>query len=173
MADQTADDNALDNGEDLVPRKKWSGKRLTLFIFLPLLVFCGGLAVVMLFGLPGGDGGADAAAEAETEAADPMALAYYDLPEMLVNLNTGGNRTSFLKLKVSLELANQDDIPQLEKVMPRIIDQFQVYLRELRTEDLNGSEGIYRLREELLTRVNVAARPVKVRDVLFREMLVQ
>jgi flagellar FliL protein len=57
--------------------------------------------------------------------------------------------------------------------MPRIIDNFQVYLRELRLDDLRGSAGIYRLREELLMRVNTAAQPVHVKDVLFREMLVQ
>jgi len=57
--------------------------------------------------------------------------------------------------------------------MPRIIDNFQVYLRELRLEDLRGSAGMYRLREELLTRVVAAAQPVRVKDVLFKEMLIQ
>ena len=56
---------------------------------------------------------------------------------------------------------------------PRIIDHFQVYLRELRVEDLRGSAGIYRLREELLARVNAAVKPTKVENVLFREVLVQ
>jgi len=78
-----------------------------------------------------------------------------------------------LKLSVSLELDDPLIVPDVEKVKPRIIDRFQVYLRELRVEDLRGSGGIYRLREELLARVNSAAAPVKVRDVLFKEMLVQ
>ena len=64
-------------------------------------------------------------------------------------------------------------MPRLAAVMPRIIDNFQVYLRELRVEDLRGSGGIYRLREELLARVNAASAPVRVKDVLFKEMLVQ
>jgi flagellar FliL protein len=58
-------------------------------------------------------------------------------------------------------------------VAPRVIDQFQTYLREMRVEDLRGSAGIYRLRQELLYRVNIAADPVKVKDVLFQEMLIQ
>ena len=66
-----------------------------------------------------------------------------------------------------------DGVPRLQAVMPRIVDNFQVYLRELRVEDLRGSGGIYRLREELLARVNAAAAPIKVVDVLFKEMLVQ
>jgi flagellar FliL protein len=98
---------------------------------------------------------------------------YYDLPDLLVNLNTTGRKPSFLKLSVSLELERAQDLPRLQAVMPRIIDNFQVYLRELRVEDLRGSSGIYRLREELLTRVNAATAPAKVVDVLFKEMLVQ
>ncbi|MFX9073467.1 flagellar basal body-associated FliL family protein, partial [Acinetobacter baumannii] len=60
-----------------------------------------------------------------------------------------------------------------QQTLPRIIDNFQVYLRELRLDDLKGSAGMYRLREELLLRVNMAAQPVKIKDVLFKEMLVQ
>jgi len=78
-----------------------------------------------------------------------------------------------LKIRVSLELSNADDIPRIQSVMPRIMDNFQVYLRELRIEDLKGSVGMYRLREELLARVNAAVAPAKVRDVLFKEMLIQ
>ena len=43
----------------------------------------------------------------------------------------------------------------------------------VQNEDLRGSAGMYRLREELLMRVTEAAQPVRVHDVLFQEMLVQ
>ena len=92
---------------------------------------------------------------------------------MLVNLSTSGRSTSFLKIVVSLELASEEDKQTLESALPRIIDNFQVYLRELRVEDLRGSAGLYRLREELLFRVNAAVSPARVTDVLFKEMLVQ
>src|SRR4029077_17291834 len=95
------------------------------------------------------------------------------LPDLLVNLNSTGRKTSFLKISISLDLEEQADTARIQAVMPRIIDNFQVYLRELRVEDLRGSGGIYRLREELLARVNAAASPAKVADVLFKEMLVQ
>jgi len=98
---------------------------------------------------------------------------FYDLPEMLVNINTAGRKRNFLKLRVSLELGNEGDINLVENVLPRIVDNFQVYLRELRLEDLQGAAGMYRLREELLTRVNAAVRPAQVKDVLFKEMIVQ
>ena len=98
---------------------------------------------------------------------------FYDLPELLVNLNSNSRRPSFLKITVSLELENPDDVTRIESVKPRIIDNFQVYLRELRIDDLRGSAGIYRLREELLARVNVSVHPATVKNVLFKEVLVQ
>ncbi|MBZ0325118.1 MAG: flagellar basal body-associated FliL family protein, partial [Alphaproteobacteria bacterium] len=90
-----------------------------------------------------------------------------------VNLNSQSRKPVFLKMSISLELAGESDAARVRQVLPRVIDNFQTYLRELRTEDLQGSAGLYRLREELLVRVNHAAEPAKVRDVLFREMLVQ
>ena len=100
-------------------------------------------------------------------------VVFYNLPDMIVNLNSAGRKSNFLKLSVSLELQQQGDVSKIESVMPRIVDNFQTYLRELRVEDLRGSSGIFRLREELLTRINVAAAPTKVNDILFKEVLVQ
>lgn len=119
--------------------------------------------------------GSEDAAPAEGEGAtvEAGAAVFYDLPEMIVNLNTGGRKSTFLKIRVSLELAKAGDVGHIESVMPRVMDSFQVFLRELRVEDLSGSAGVYRLREELLTRVSTAVAPVVVNDVLFREMLVQ
>lgn len=98
---------------------------------------------------------------------------FFSLGDILVNLSGGGKRPNFLKIKVNLELADPKDLEAIEALKPRIIDNFQIYLRELRVEDLRGSAGLYRLREELLLRVTEAAHPVRIRDVLFQEMLVQ
>ena len=92
---------------------------------------------------------------------------------MIVNLSNDGGQPRLLRLSVQLELANQTDLEIVQSVLPRVKDQFQTYLRELRVEDLRGSKGIYRLQIELLSRVNAAAYPVKVRDVLFDEIIVQ
>ncbi len=99
---------------------------------------------------------------------------YFKVPDLVVNLNnTGRSSPSFLKISILIELVHPEDHPAIEKIMPRIVDNFQVYLRELRLADLRGTSGIDRLREELLLRVGIAARPVQVKDVLFREMLIQ
>ena len=99
---------------------------------------------------------------------------FVDLPEVLVNLsNTGTDRTQYLKVKIVLELPDQIMIAQIQPVMPRVMDAFQTYLRELRPSDLDGSAGLYRLKEELTRRVNASIAPGKINAVLFKEIVVQ
>lgn len=98
---------------------------------------------------------------------------FYEMPEMTVNLSSSGSASRFLRIKVSLELASEADVAALEKVLPRIIDDFQVYLRELRVDDLQGSTGIHRLKEALIMRANQTAHPLEISNVLIKEMLVQ
>jgi len=117
------------------------------------------------------DGAAGAPGKAQVAAEHPT---FVDVPEILVNLATTGEKPAYLKLSVSLELKGGEEAAKaLEPVMPRVVDQFQTYLRELRVEDLSGSAAMFRLKEELLRRVNMALQPVEVRDVLFKEMIVQ
>lgn len=192
MANQDAalnldDDDPLD--EDItagVKRKKLSGKKLVLFVgsgLLALALIVGGAQYFGVFSSDGGSsahggGGSHGGGHGSSESSSPGqsgpgGVVFYDMPEMLVSLNTGSGDSNYLKLRVTLELANGKGAERLEKVMPRIVDKFQVYLRELRLEDLEGSAGLTRLKEELLVRVNAAADPVRVKDVLFKEMLVQ
>jgi len=167
----TDDVDVEGEGEGGAPKRKLSGKKIVLFFVLPLLIVGGSTAALLLSGIFGGSK-EQAAHSAAQPAAAPKAV-FFDLPDMLVNLNATGRRPIFLKMQVSLELTSDGDVPRLQSLSPRIIDTFQVYLRELRVDDLRGSAGIYRLREELLARVNATVRPVRVKDVLFKEMLVQ
>ena len=175
MADEALAENIGDDLEiEAKPKGRGlAGKKLVLFIVLPIVLLIAGSAGLYLSGLldpmfGGGQEGAEQEADAEAPAA-----VFYDLPDMLVNLNSTSRAPAFLRLSVSLELKPGANPAVLEKVMPRIVDNFQVYLRELRVEDLSGSAGLQRLREELLTRVNAAAQSNIVKDVLFKEMLVQ
>lgn len=174
-AEEEGGDADSEDGGEGGPKKKGK-KKLFIIVGLVLLLVFGGVAgayftglldpvVVMIMGEPEVEEGAE-----ETSFTGGV---YYELPELLVNLNTAGRKSSFLKIRISLEIETPGDIPRIEQIMPRIIDNFQVYLRELRIEDLQGAAGMYRLREELLTRVSAAAAPIRVKDVLFREMLVQ
>ena len=99
--------------------------------------------------------------------------AFLAIPPMIVNLNTEDGTPRYLRLTVQLELKNPSEKSEVEAIIPRVIDQFQTYLRELRVRDLKGSAGIYRLQMELLWRVNQASDPVEIKDVLFQEILIQ
>ncbi len=99
--------------------------------------------------------------------------AFLAIPPMIVNLNTEDGTPRFLRLTVQLELADPDEKADVEAVIPKVIDQFQTYLRELRVRDLRGSAGVYRLQMELLWRVNQAVEPAEIKDVLFQEILIQ
>lgn len=107
------------------------------------------------------------------EAAGGASDAFVAIPTMIVNLNSDDGTPRYLRLTVQLELEDGADKPAVEAIIPKVIDQFQTYLRELRVRDLRGSGGIYRLQMELLWRVNQAAAPVEVKDVLFQEILIQ
>ena len=167
-----------DAGFDKVKRRI-SGKKLVLFAGVPVLLLgvLGGLWFTPL-ALPvkRAIGLTPHAATEEAHKAPappPRQLTFMDLPDMIVNLNVGGRQSAYLKLKVALELDDPALVPKLKVLEPRIIDNFQIYLRDLRREDLEGSAGMARLKEELLMRINVAVRPAKVNDVLFNEILVQ
>lgn len=168
--DELEDDDLEEGGGKR--KKRMSGKKIVLFIALPILLVVGGLSTGYFFGAFDSFLGESMDGEEEEEVARGDAF-FFDIPDLLVNLNSTGSRSHYLKVSISLELPDPSDVSQIESVMPRIIDNFQVYLRELRIEDLRGSAGITRLREQLLKRINVAAAPARVSDVLFREMLVQ
>ncbi len=161
------------------PSRKLPIKKILLLV-LPILLLIGAGAGLYFTGVIdavlGKVKGGEHEAEAPVQQTGPKVAGpavFHDIPEMLVNLQSQGRKQSFLKIRVALELESPADIPRVDQVMPRIIDSFQVYLRELRIEDLQGAAGMHLLREELLTRVNASVKPAKVNDVLFKEMLVQ
>ena len=123
----------------------------------------------------GGEGG-DAKGPVDKNAAQiadgPDGVVFYTLPDMVVNMQTADGKPTYLKLKLTLELPGQDAIDVIEPNRPRLQDMFQTFLRELRPEDLAGSQGSYQLRMEILRRVNLVIAPAKINAVLIEEMLI-
>jgi len=172
------DDDAADGGSPETDKSSGGKKKLILLVVLPLLLIVGAAAGAYFTGLADPVvamlGGGKKEAEAPKEKGVTAPPVFYELPEMLVNLSPGqGRRPAHMKIKVRLELSSAVDTPKIEAMLPRIVDAFQVYLRELRVEDLQGAAGMYRLREELMMRVNRVAAPAKINDVLFQDVLVQ
>ena len=161
----------LDTEEEGAKVATGGGRRRLIIIIggavLALLVIGGALYFFL------GIGKADTGAAAAAAAAGAPQTFIFNLPEMTVNLNTGGHGEQFMKLTVALEVANQAMMTEIQPRMAKVVDAFQVYLRELRPSDLQGSAGIYRLKEELLRRVNVAIAPAQVDSILFQEIIVQ
>lgn len=139
-----------------------------------LFIIIGAAAIVVLLGGVGLYLFLSSQSAAPGDEAAPVAAAdtfIFNLPPMIVNLN--GETGSFMKLTVALEVANEEMMTEIQPRLAKVVDAFQVYLRELRKSDLEGSAGIYRLKEELLRRVNVAIYPSQVESILFKELLVQ
>jgi flagellar FliL protein len=150
--------------------EKPSGKRRLILLAIPL-VLAGLLAGLWFSGLlPRWLGLSHAQPQTGQKAQEPI---YIDLPEMVANLNGNPRRPSYVKLVARIEVARPEDADRVRQSMPRLQDLFQTYLREMRPEELRGSAGVYRLREELIARADAAAAPARISDVLFTQMLIQ
>jgi flagellar FliL protein len=151
--------------------KRFLTKKILMIAVPALVLALGGGAGAYFFLLKPHDGDHEKVAEAPPLT--PPEVAFSDVPDILVNIQSSDGTPAYLKLSLSLEMDNELEKTGMTALMPRLVDQFQSYLRELRVEDLRGSEGPLRLKEELLRRVNAAAAPYKVRDVLLKQMIVQ
>src|SRR5450631_129531 len=163
-----ADNEAAEGAEstEAVPAPK--GKlKLIIAVVGMLVIFGGGAATWFLFFRHGGE-------EVHAEAVPVKPPVFLDVPDLMVNLaGLPGERVQYLKAKVVLELKEEKQVEAIKPTMPRITDIFQTYMRELRPVDLNGSAGLFRLKEELARRVNAVVAPSEVSAVLFKEIVVQ
>jgi flagellar protein FliL len=163
MADTEQADGAAEATEVVAPK----GKLKLIIAAVALVLVVGGAATWFFFFRHYGE-------EMHAEAPVVKPPVFVDVPEMLVNLvGAPGERVQYLKVKVVLEVKEEKQLEAIKPTMPRVTDIFQTYLRELRPSDLNGSAGLFRLREELARRVNAAISPSQVNAVLFKEIVVQ
>jgi flagellar FliL protein len=158
-------DSESDEAGGSASKRKPPLKLIMIVVAALVVLGGGGAAAFFMFG---------SHEEKSVEVAKAKPAVFFDLPEVLVNLSTtAGERTQYLKVKVVLELSDAALQAQIQGVMPRVMDTFQTYLRELRPTDLDGSAGLYRLKEELTRRINAAISPSHVNAVLFKEMVIQ
>jgi flagellar FliL protein len=159
--------DAGEGGEAAPAKGGWFSKKL-------IIMVVGGIVAL---GAAGGGYYFFFGHKTETAAAEPVVKPpiFVDMPDVLVNLSSSGGseRTQYLKVKIALELPDEKVQAQIQPVMPRLLDAFQTYLRELRPTDLDGSAGLYRLKEELTRRVDAAIAPSRINAVLFKEIVVQ
>jgi flagellar FliL protein len=162
MADS---EQAEGGGAEIVPAPK-SKLKLIIAAVGGFVIVCGAATWFLFFRGHG--------EEVHAEAPPVKPPVYIDVPEMLVNLvGQPGERVQYLKARIVLEVKEEKQVDAIKPTMPRVTDIFQTYLRELRPADLNGSAGLFRLREELTRRVNTTISPQQVNAVLFKEFVVQ
>jgi flagellar protein FliL len=162
---EAKDETEEAEGEGAQAKRKLPLKLIAIAAAALLVLGGGGIAAYLIFH-----------GKTEEKAAAPAVkpVAFFDLPEVMVNLSgAAGERVQYLKLKIVLELPDQTLGAQIQPVMPRVMDAFQTYLRELRPADLDGSGGLYRMRDELTRRVNTMIAPHRINAVLFKEVVVQ
>jgi len=171
----------IEASEEVQEVKKGGGRKKLLLLAVPVLLVAIGAGLWFGGILPPLLGMGQRTPVAENQESGPRVVTFMDMPEIVTNLNAPGRRAVFVKLRSKLELARPEDGAIVQASMPRLIDLFQTYLREVRPEELRGSSGTQRLREELVARANVAVAQVgrsdaqrnRVNDVLFLEILVQ
>src|ERR1700694_3991210 len=163
MADSEQAEGAAEAADVAAPR----GKLKLIIAAAAVLLLAGGAATGFFFLRSHGE-------EMHAEAPPPKPPVFVEVPDMTVNLvGLPGERVQYLKVKVVLEVREDKQVEAIKPAMPRVTDIFQNYLRELRPSDLNGSAGLFRLKEELTRRVNAAVSPTQVNAVLFKEIVVQ
>jgi flagellar FliL protein len=97
---------------------------------------------------------------------------FYDMPDFVVNLSNPSGKMTYLKLSVTIKLQKNSDATLLLPNLPVIRDNLQIYLRTLKESDLEGSESLYMLKDEILKRINNLSSPVEVEDILIKDIII-
>ncbi|MCJ2061967.1 flagellar basal body-associated protein FliL [Methylobacterium sp. J-088] len=168
-------------GSATAPKGK---KKLMIMVAAAVLLLGGGGGAFLMMGRGGHGDGAEAAGDSHGgghgggDKAGPdgkKPVVFVEVREMMLNLSPDlpQDKTKYAKVRLALELKDAKVEEEVKPMMPRVEDALQVYMRELRPSDLTSSLGLFRLREELLRRVNIALYPARVEAVLFKDVIVQ
>ena len=170
MAQNAALSTGLSTGR---VRVKTPGKFVVLFLFAPVILVALGAGVWLNVQ---SQKSAVAALEYR-KSSNGVKAAYFSLPEFLVDLSPDANgRTAYLNIKVSIALDNSQankTAAHINSMKPVLTERLTFFLRELQPEDFEGSEGMRRVKKELLRRVNLLIGPAVADDVIIEELVIQ
>lgn len=97
---------------------------------------------------------------------------FVPVPSLVVNLRDG-NKLRYLRLSVSLELSDANAEGAVKGKMPKITDVFQMFLRTQTPESFASVGALTTVRSEMLMRVNQIDDGIKIKSVLFQELMIQ
>ena len=92
--------------------------------------------------------------------------------EILTNL-ADSDRPRYIQVNVDLEVEGERAARALEERMPEVRDQLIALLRATRYAEVQGAEGMARLAERMVERLNQQLREGRVRRVFFTSFVVQ
>lgn len=96
-------------------------------------------------------------------------FAFIAVDPLIISIGeAGANRHLRFKAQLEVEKAHEDDVAA---IMPRIVDVLNGYLRAIRLADIEDNVALFRLRAQMLRRVQLVAGPGRVRDVLIQEFV--
>jgi len=97
---------------------------------------------------------------------------FVPVPSLVVNLRDG-NKLRYLRLSVSLELSDAAAEGLVKGKMPKITDALQMFLRTQTPESFASVGALTTVRSEMLMRVNQIDDGIKIKAVLFQELMIQ
>ncbi len=148
------------------PKKK---SKLPLIIGVVLMLVGGGggfFAVYsgMLFGQE-----THAEEAPDTPVKDMPDIAFVELAPMTVSLLENG-QSRHLRFQAQLETPGQFQ-GDVEKLLPRIVDVLNSYLRAVELEDLKDAAALVKLRAQMLRRVQIVVGDGRINDLLIMEFV--
>ncbi|WP_010141299.1 flagellar basal body-associated FliL family protein [Oceanicola sp. S124] len=131
----------------------------------------GGVFFAIYSGMILGGDGAGAATHAE-EVQDPFVapdVVYVPVDPMVISLGKA-SEGRHLRFTANIEVPSNQEA-NVTKVVPRIVDVLNGYLRALRMEDLEDPAALVRIRSQMLRRIQVVTGPDAVSDLLIVEFV--
>lgn len=171
-------DDDLDKLDDEGSSSKINKKKILIFL-LPVLIVVGIAAgMYHTFGSKSIDTAklpynvVQKTSETDGKASTQL-LIFYDLPEISTQIKTHDGSKEIVHIKISIELSKMEDIKTIEALLPRFNDIIINHTSELTSDEINGANGLYWLKEELLYRINLVAAPIKIENLNFKSFEVQ
>lgn len=151
--------------ENKTPVKKGGKRKIIILAMLACLLLAGGGAFAWKHFH-------HAATPTARTVSQPVKWTTITIPTILSNLDSGTDRTRYVRIGARLEVEDGKKAESVAALMPQIQDAFQTCLHGMQPAELSGS-GIYRLRETMLAQITNIVAPLRVRDLFFVEVLVQ
>ncbi|UWR57885.1 flagellar basal body-associated FliL family protein [Phaeobacter inhibens] len=104
------------------------------------------------------------------ESAEDIAnLAFIEMEPIVITLRkASGLKHLRFRSQLEVDLAHRAEV---EKILPRVVDVLNSYLRALELEDLTDPMALPKLRAQMLRRINIAAGQGRVRDLLIMDFV--